>query len=111
VFANSSTIIINDDSAASPYPSVINVIGVGGSLIKATVTLNRLTHTYPHDVSALVVAPSGLNTLIMSHVGGNNSVTNVVLTFDDAAATSLSQARLTTSTNKPSISAPPYKFP
>ena len=85
--------------------------GVGGTLIKATVTLNRLTHTFPHDVSALVVSPSGLNTLVMSHVGGNSSVTNIVLTFDDAAAASLSQARLTTSTNKPSVSVPPFQFP
>ena len=59
--------------------------GIGGSLVKATVTLNKLYHTSPSDVDALVVSPAGANTLIMAHVGGQVLVTNVVLTFDDAA--------------------------
>jgi hypothetical protein len=82
VFSNTAPIIINDTNAASPYPSIITVSQMGGTLVKATVTLNKLTHTYPRDVDALVVSPSGTNTLIMAHVGGANSVTNLVLTFD-----------------------------
>ena len=113
VFSNNAAIIINDAAAASPYPSVINVSGVGGSLIKATVTLNRLSHTDPHDVSALVTVPGGTNTLLMSHAGGNGyGVTNIVLTFDDAATNSLpSSGALTTGTNKPTGYSPPNKFP
>ena len=112
VFSNTNVIVINDTNAASPYPSVIYVSQVGGSLIKATVTLNRLTHTYPHDVSALVVSPAQLNTLIMAHVGGANSVTNLVLTFDDKATNLPSEfGRITTGTNRPTQYYPVKNFP
>ena len=112
VFANTNIIVINDNSAASPYPSVISVSQVGGSLIKATVTLNKLTHTYPEDVSALVVSPSGNNTLIMAHAGSANSVTNIVLTFDDQSTNVLSASgRLVTSTNQPTRYGAVQNFP
>ncbi len=111
-FANSNPIVILDNTNAAPYPSIINVSGVGGTLIKATVTLNKLTHTSPSDIDALVVAPVGTNTLIMAHAGGQLSVTNVTLTFDDNAANSLTQTtRLTTSTNKPTQFYPVQRFP
>jgi len=111
-FANTNAIVILDTNAASPYPSVINASGVGGTLIKSTVTLNKLAHTYPSDIDALMVSPSGTNTLIMAHAGGGLGVTNVVLTFDDAATNSLTQTnRLTTSTNKPTQFYPVQNFP
>jgi len=113
VFSNNAVIVINDNAAASPYPSVINVSGVGGSLLKATVTLNKFAHTDPHDVSALVTAPAGTNTLIMAHAGGNGyGVTNLVLTFDDAATNSLpSSGAITNGTYKPTRYSAPPKFP
>ena len=113
VFSNATTIVINDNTNASPYPSVINVSNIGVSLVKATVTLNRLTHTYPADVDALVMSPSGTNTLIMANAGSGFSVTNVILTFDDATNfPSLPQAsRLTTGTNKPTGYFPVLPFP
>ena len=113
VFSDSAAIVINAGGAASPYPSVINVSGVGGSLIKATVTLNRFSQVNPHGVSALVTAPGGTNALIMSHAGGSGyAVTNLVLTFDDAATNSLpSTGAITTGTYKPTYYSPPLKFP
>jgi uncharacterized delta-60 repeat protein len=112
VFSNNAVIVINDNTNASPYPSVINVGQVGGTIIKATVTLNKLTHTSPSDVDALVVSPAGLNTLVMAHCGGAYSVTNIVLTFDDAASNSLSHSGpITTSTNKPTQYYPVRNFP
>ncbi len=112
VFSNSAAIIINDNTNASPYPSVINVSRVGGTLIKATVTLNKLTHTSPFDVDALVVSPAQLNTLLMAHTGGGNTVTNIVLTFDDAATNYLSHFGLLSSgTNKPTQFFPVKNFP
>jgi uncharacterized delta-60 repeat protein len=111
-FANSNAIVILDNTNASPYPSIITVSGVGGTLLHAAVTLNKLTHTSPSDIDALVQAPGGTNTLIMAHVGGQMSVTNVILTFDDAAAKFLTQTnRLTTSTNKPTQFYPVRDFP
>ncbi len=112
VFWNSNSIIINDFTNASPYPAVINVSGVGGSLIKATVTLNKLSHTSPSDVDALVVSPAGFNTLLMANAGGQNTVTNIMLTFDDDATNSLSHfGQLSTGTNKPTAFLPVRIFP
>ena len=111
-FSNATTIVINDNTNASPYPSVINVNGVGTSLVKATVTLYKLWHTSPGDIDALVVAPAGTNTLIMAHTGGGFSVTNVTLTFDDGVTNTLPHTtQITTSTNKPTQFYPVQNFP
>ena len=58
-------------------------------MTKATVTLNGLTHTFPHDINVLLVSPAGSNVLLMSHTGGGHAVTNITLTFDDTAANAL----------------------
>jgi hypothetical protein len=85
IFANTNMIIINDNAAASPYPSIINVSGVGSSLVKATVTMTNLSHRSMSDIDALVVSPT-TNTLIMAHAGFFGAIiTHVTLTFDDAA--------------------------
>ena len=111
-FSNATSIVINDNTNASPYPSIINVNGVGTSLVKATVTLNKLWHTSPSDIDALVVAPAGTNTLIMAHTGGGYSVTNVTLTFDDGVTNTLPHTtQITTSTNKPTQFYPVRNFP
>ena len=65
-----SPIIINDAAAATPYPSVINVSGLSGTLVKTTITWTNVTHTSPSDIDALLVSPNQLNTLFMSHAGG-----------------------------------------
>jgi len=88
-WANGNTILIPDHGAGTPYPSSIAVSGVLGSVIKATVTLNGFAHQFPHDVSALLVSPAGRNVLLMSHTGGGHSVSNLTLTFDDAAGSTL----------------------
>jgi len=112
IFASTNQIIINDNAAASPYPSLIDVSGVGGTLIKATVTLTNLTHGNARDISVLLVSPAGKNTLIMSGVGGANTVKQVTLTFDDAATNYLPFAsQLVTGTNKPTQWTTPYVFP
>jgi hypothetical protein len=116
LFTNTTAIVINDPTnatpaAASPYPSIISVSGVGGTLIKSTVTLNKFWHASPSDVDALVVSPAGFNTLIMAHVGGQVMVTNVTLTFDDAATNGLTHGgSATTSTNRSSVVFPVNNF-
>ena len=50
-----------------------------------TVTLSNLSHTYPGDINALLVAPGGAKTLLMSHAG-DKPVVGVDLTFDDSAS-------------------------
>jgi uncharacterized repeat protein (TIGR01451 family) len=112
-FANTNSIVIPDHGPGSPYPSIINVTGLNGYVSKATVTLSGLTHSFPSDVNVLLVNPAGSSTLLMSHNGGAYSITNVTLTFDDAATTSLpdNTARITTSTNRPSRFTPSVTFP
>jgi uncharacterized delta-60 repeat protein len=95
-FTNTNLIVIRDNTNASPYPSAINVSGIGGTLVKATVTLNKFAHTYPKDVDVLVTAPAGTNTLLMVHNGYSYAVTNLVVTFDDAATNYLPNASIIT---------------
>src|ERR1019366_320120 len=110
-FANTNAIIINDNAAASPYPSFISVSGLGSTLVKATVTLTNLTHTKPSDIDVLVVSPT-TNTLIMAHAGAANIIKHVTLTFDDAATNSLPQnGQIVTGTNKPTQFYPVKNFP
>lgn len=120
-FANSNAIIINQNLTnatpgvpSTPYPSLINVSGLGNILIKATVTLTNLSVESLGDIDALVASPT-TNTLIMGHVGGTGQILrNNTLIFDDAAPTSLPQnggpPNFTISTNKPTQygSIPPF---
>src|SRR5208283_2993509 len=66
-FSNLNSIVINDHTIASPYPSSISVRNVGGVLVKSVVTLTNLNHGYTKDIEALVVSPAGQDTLIMGH--------------------------------------------
>jgi subtilisin-like proprotein convertase family protein len=93
-FSNSSAITINDNSAASPYPSNIVVSGVGGALTKVTVTIRQLNHTFADDVDLLLVGPTGLKFLLMSDVGGATDWTGETYTFDSAAGAFMADGAL-----------------
>ncbi|WP_334311629.1 calcium-binding protein, partial [Dolichospermum planctonicum] len=58
-------------------------------MTKLTVTLNNLSHTYPEDIDALLVSPTGANSILMSDTGGSDDINNVTLTFDATATSSL----------------------
>lgn len=101
-FTNNNAIVIPDRGAASPYPSVIAVSGLTGQVTRATVTLNGLTHAFPDDVDVLLVGPQGQQLVLMSDTGGGRSVTNLALTFADAATAVLPDSdRLESGTFKP----------
>jgi uncharacterized repeat protein (TIGR01451 family) len=102
-FVSTNSIIIPDHGAAFPYPSIINISGATGFVHSVTVTLHGVTHSYPSDINALLVNPAGASTLLMSHAGGAHGITNVVITFDDAAPAHLpSQGQITNGTYQPS---------
>lgn len=86
-FTNDDGITIPAGGIANPYPSEIEVSGMTGAVSNVTVTLNGFTHTFPADVDVMLVAPDGTtNTILMSDPDGGTDVTNLTLTFDDAAA-------------------------
>ncbi|WP_137909662.1 beta strand repeat-containing protein, partial [Dolichospermum planctonicum] len=89
-FSNTNSISIPDGGASDPYPSIINVSGISGSLTKLTVTLTNLNHAWTNDIDVLLVSPTGANSILMSDVGGSSDLTNVTLTFDATATSSLS---------------------
>lgn len=110
-FTNGAAIVINDNTNASPYPSAINVSGVGGSLTKATVTLNHFKHTWPRDVDALLVSPSGQKVLLMAAAGGSFTVNDATLTFDDSAPSFLpSDSQITSGSYQSTIRFPGAVF-
>ncbi|HWQ91229.1 MAG TPA: Calx-beta domain-containing protein, partial [Clostridia bacterium] len=113
VWSNSTAIVINDFTNATPYPSVINVSGINGTVNKATVTLTNFNHTWPRDVNAILVAPGGQKSYLMAKAGSSVAANNVTLTFDDAAPAALPfSSALVSGTYRPSAySAAPPPFP
>ena len=101
--SNSTLITINDNAAASPYPSTIVVPTTAGTITKVTAQLKGLSHTQQNDLDILLVGPSGQTVILMSDVGGNADAVNVDLTFDDAASASLTTtaAPIATGSYKP----------
>jgi uncharacterized repeat protein (TIGR01451 family) len=110
-WANVTAISIPDHGIGLPYPSSISVSNLPGVVTKATVTLKNLNHSFPHDISVLLVSPAGANVLLMSHAGGGHLVTNLTLTLDDAATNILSSSdALASLTYKPGSYPGPVAF-
>jgi len=110
--SNHTPITINDNAAASLYPSTITVPTTTGTITKVTVQLKGLNHTQQNDLDILLVGPSGQTVVLMSDVGGNADAANADLTFDDAALASLTTtaASILTGTYKPTNNGPTDVF-
>lgn len=89
VFSNTGVITVNDNTAATPYPSNITVSGVTGTVTKVAVKLLGINHTRPDDMDMLLVGPTGANAIIFSDVGGGTDAIDVNLGLDDDAASLL----------------------
>ena len=111
-FSNPSAITIPDSGAGTPYPSTINVSGMGGLINNVTLTLANLSHTWVSDVDVLLVGPAGQKILVFSNVGDAFTASNVTVTLSDAAASVLpSGGSFVTGTYKPTGYAPATTFP
>ena len=102
-FSNNNGITINDSSqscdegddslepaSATPYPSEIDVTGLGSSVSDVNVTVSGLSHTWPDDIGLLLVSPAGQSVILMRDIGGGNrDGVSFNLTFDDAASADL----------------------
>lgn len=88
--SNTEPITIADSGQATPYPSSIEVSGATGTISSLTVTLTGLSHSFPNDVDVLLVGPTGESVVLMADAGGTTRVRRLTVTFDDAAASALS---------------------
>ncbi|MCZ7605608.1 MAG: hypothetical protein M5U25_05930 [Planctomycetota bacterium] len=68
-FSNAGAITIPSSSAATPYPSTINVTGLTGTPASITVTLTGVSHTWPDDIDILLENPNGDAIMLMSDCG------------------------------------------
>ena len=84
-FANSTPTTIPDVGVASPYPSVVNVSGMSGTITNLNLTVSRFGHERTADVNMLLVGPTGVGVVFLSHAAGPNPVTNVTFTVADTA--------------------------
>ncbi len=73
---------------ANPYPSVINVSGLSGSIAEVQVTLFGITHPQPDDLDILLVGPGNtpVSLVLMSDAGGTTPLNNVTLRFRESAS-------------------------
>jgi len=100
-YCNTGAITIPATGPSTPYGSHISVSGLGGPITGITAQLKGVAHTSPVDIDGMLVGPAGQNLTILSDVGGTSAVAGVDLTFDDAAASSVSTTSLATGTFKP----------
>jgi subtilisin-like proprotein convertase family protein len=110
--ANATAITVPSSGTAAPYPSEIQISGMVGLLTGIIVDVGGFSHTAPDDVDILLVAPNGRSIVLMSDAGGNAAVSNLGITFDDSAPTSLpDNAPLTSDSFKPTNFEPGDAFP
>jgi hypothetical protein len=98
---NTAAITINDNAAATPYPSSISITGLAGTVSKVVVTLQGFSHAYPEDVDAILVGPGGQKVSLLGGAGGETAVSGLTLTFDDDASGQLGDP-MTSGTWQPS---------
>ena len=111
-FTNATLINIPDNTVSSPYPSTINVAGLGGAVSNVTVTLRSVNHEWGRDVDMLLVSPGGQAMIVMSDAGTGPTAANANLTFSNNAASFLNQSNsLLSGIYKPTDYPPADTFP
>lgn len=86
IFWNDQNIQINDLTTANPYPSSIYVEGLENIGLGVRVGLDKLTHTWPEDISMLLVGPDGRNVMLMGGLEIFDPVSQAQIIFDDLGA-------------------------
>ena len=87
--ANSTALSIPFLGLANPYPQTITVSGLSSAIFRLRVSLLNLSHTFADDLDVLLVGPDGRACWLLSDAGGEFALSNVSLTFDDAATNAL----------------------
>ncbi|HLH57444.1 MAG TPA: proprotein convertase P-domain-containing protein, partial [Verrucomicrobiae bacterium] len=103
LFVNLNSISVPANADAAPYPSIINVSNLLGTISKVEVTLFDVTHSAPANLNAMLVSPSGTKVVLMGHAGGANGLANTTIEFSDSAANPLpASAQIVSGTYQPS---------
>lgn len=112
-FCNTGPLTIPSSGPANPYPSLITVSGLSGTFSKVTATVSGISHTSVKDIDVLLVGPGGERVILFSDIGDNlGVVSNITLTLDDAAASSLpASGAVVGGTFKPTDITPGDVFP
>jgi len=79
-------------AAAAPYPSNIVISGQIGTVADVDVNIIGLTHSFPQDISMLLVGPAGQNIELLSGTGDGSGAVGASITFDDAAGSAITSA-------------------
>jgi subtilisin-like proprotein convertase family protein len=66
---------------AERYPATLRVFNQPTNLTSVQVTLYGLTHSHPTNLDILLVSPLGKPVMLMSGVGGTNTVTSATLVY------------------------------
>jgi hypothetical protein len=115
-FANDGQIRIpgsaGEAGIANPYPSSIVVSGLKNGIVRhVAVTVRGLSHADGDEV-LLLLAKDTVNTVLMVKTGIDAPVSNVTITFDDLAATTLPLAApLTSGRYQPTFNDVPTSLP
>ena len=96
------TVSDSGQNAGSPYPSTISISDSFGLIVDLNVVLNGVSHAFSDDFDIILQGPNGAAVMILSDSGGNHTMANVTLTFDDASPFLLTSAQITTGTYRPS---------
>ena len=96
-FRNTAQITVPTSGQSGPantYPSNVNVSGLQGTVVKVTVRLTGISHTFPDDLDILLQGPQGQNVMLASDVGSPAGTTSypangITLNFDQNAARTL----------------------
>jgi len=108
---NGAAITIPSSGAASPYPSTINVSGLGTTASNVVVRLNGFNHTWANDVDVLLVGPGGQAIRLLENAGTGNTP-SASLTFSNGAAASVPQTgALPSGTYRPTAYTPATSYP
>jgi hypothetical protein len=84
-FSSAGGLTVPTIGPAAPYPALVNVSGLSGTVQHVAVRLNQLTHAGPAHLDVLVVGPGGQRAMVLSDMGAGGSLINATLTLVDDA--------------------------
>jgi len=112
-YPGSAPITIPASGQGSIYPASFSLGSAGGEISSMTAHVN-VSHNFAGDIDMMLVSPQGTGVMLMSDSCGAQAISNLDLTFSDAAASQLpTSSACTSGTYKPTdvVSTPEDSFP